>query len=122
MRKLLDAFIALLVIVSCEHKKDLSEQLSNSFANHLKKIDSIAVLDSVHILWNVSITERLGRIIDDTFYIREFMGVQANLLSAKRKNDKDSIEIYEYEINVMKNPIDSLTKSIVRADTTRKFG
>jgi len=122
MRKLLVAIFALLLILSCKHQKNLSEQLNDSFTNHLKKIDSSATLDSVHILWNTIVTQRLSRIIDDTVYIREFMRVQAQLLSAKQKNDKDSIEFYQYEINYMEKAIDSVTKSIVRGDTTRNYG
>jgi hypothetical protein len=122
MKELLPAIFGTLLMIACEHKKDLSEQLNDSFANHLKRIDSLAVLDSIRILWNVPITEKLGRIIDDTIYKREFRRVQSQLLSAEQKNDKDSIEFYKYEIDYMEKPIDSLTKSIARGDTTRKFG
>jgi hypothetical protein len=122
MRKLLVAIFALLLIISCKHQKNLSEQLNDSFTNHLKKIDSAATLDSVHVLWNIPVTQRLSRIIDDSVYMRIFMRVQAQLSSAQQKNDKDSIEFYQYEINFMKKEIDSVTKSIARGDTTRKYG
>jgi hypothetical protein len=65
------AIFALLLIVSCAHRKSLSEQLNGSFTNHLERIDSLAVLDSVHILLNAKVTEKLRRIIDDSVYIRE---------------------------------------------------
>jgi len=122
MRELFVAIFALLLIISCKHQKNLSEKLNDSFANHLKKIDSLATLDSVHILWNTTITERMGRIIDDTLYRREFMRVQAQLSRSQQKNDKDSIEFYQYEINYMEKEIDSVTKSIAQGDTTRKYG
>ncbi|HMH35093.1 MAG TPA: hypothetical protein VK543_18785 [Puia sp.] len=122
MRKLFMPIFSLLFILSCKNQKPLTEQLKDSFAHHLKKIDSSASLDSVHILWNAPITDKLVRIIDDSSYIREFMRVQSQLSSAKQKNDKDSIEFYQYEINFMEKEIDSGTKSIGRADTTRTFG
>src|SRR5258708_2098874 len=122
MRKSLFATFALLLIISCKYRNNLSTQLTNSFANHLKKIDSFAALDSVHILWNITVTQRLSRIIDDSVYIREFMRVQAQLSGAQRKNNKDSIDFYQYEINYMEQAIDSVTKSIARGDTTRKYG
>jgi hypothetical protein len=122
MRKLLAAILALLLNISCKHQKNLSEQLDDSFINHLRKIDSLAILDSVQILWNTSVTQKLGAIIDDSVYVREFMRVQMQLRSAQQKNDKDSIEFYQYEINYMKREIDSVTKSISLADTTHKYG
>jgi len=122
MRKLLFAVSALILIISCKHQKNLSEQLNVSFANHLEKIDSLATLDSIHILWNTTITEQVGRIIDDSVYVREYMRIQAQLLSAQQKNDKDSIEFLQYEINFMKKEIDSVTNSIAHGDTTRKYG
>ena len=122
MRKLFVAILSLLVILSCKNQKTLAEQLKDRLASHLNLIDSSASLDSVHILWNAPINEKLVRIIDDSTYIREFMRVQSQLSSAKQKNDKDSIDFYQYEINFMEKEIDSGTKSIGRADTTRTFG
>jgi predicted phosphohydrolase len=122
MRQLLVAIFALLLIVSCAHRKSLSEQLNGSFTNHLERIDSLAVLDSVHILWNVRVTEKLGRIIDDSVYIREFTRIQAQLSNALPKNDKDSIAFYRYEINYMEKAIDSVTKSIDQGDTIHRYG
>jgi hypothetical protein len=122
MRQILTAIFALLVIVSCAHRKSLSEQLNDSFANHLKILDSSATLDSVHILWNAKVTEKLSRIIDDSVYIREFTRIQGQLSGALPKNDKDSIEFYRYEINYMEKEIDSVTKSIAQGDTTHRYG
>ena len=114
--------LALLLIGSCMRRKSLSEQLNDSFTNHLKKLDSSAILDSVHILWNVNVTERLSRIIDDSVYIREFTRIQGQLSGALPTNDKDSIAFYRYEINYMEKEIDSVTKSIPKGDTTHRFG
>ena len=77
MGKLLVAILSVWLIISCTHQKNLSEQLNDSFADHLKKIDSLTTMDSVHLLWNTTVTEKLGRIFDDTAYLREFMRVQA---------------------------------------------
>jgi hypothetical protein len=122
MRYLQSAFLVLLLNISCKHQKNLSEKLYDSFANHLSRIDSSAILDSVHILWSTSATQKLGAIIDDSGYVREFMRVQMQLRSAQQKSDKDSIDFYQYEIGYMKGEIDSVTKSISLSDTTRKFG
>jgi hypothetical protein len=122
MRQLLTAIFALLLIVSCAHRKSLSEQLNDSFSNHLKKLDSSATLDSVHIQWNANVTEKLSRIIDDSVYVREYNRIQAQLSEALPKNDKDSIAFYRYEINYMEKEIDSVTKSIPQGDTTRRYG
>jgi hypothetical protein len=122
MRQLLVAVFALLVIGSCTHHKSLAEQLNDSFADHLKQLDSSAILDSVHILWNAKVTEKLGRIIDDSMYMREYTRIQAQLARALAKTDKDSIEFYRYEINYMEKEIDSVTKSIAKGDTTHRYG
>jgi hypothetical protein len=97
MGKLWVAILTLWFVISCKHQKNLSEQLNDSFADHLKNLDSLTTMDSVHLLWNTTVTEKLGRIFDDTAYLREFMRVQAQLLRAQQKNDKDSIEYYQYE-------------------------
>jgi hypothetical protein len=122
MRKLPVTIFALLLIISCKHKKNLSEQLSESFANHLRKIDSLVTLDSVHIIRFAPVNQRLGIIIDDSIYRREFMRIQARLLNAQQNNDKDSIEFYQYEINNLEKGIDSVTKSIDLGDTTHNNG
>lgn len=116
------AIFALLLIISCKPRKDLSEQLTESFANHLQKIDSLAALDSVQVLRKIPVTQRLSRIIDDSVYIREFVRVEVQLSSALHKNDKDSIAFYRYEINYMEKAIDSVTRSIAKGDTARKYG
>jgi hypothetical protein len=122
MRKLLIAIFALSLISSCKHKKNLSEQLSESFASHLKKIDSLVTLDSVHILRFAPVNQRLGIIIDDSIYRREFMRIKELLLRAQQNNNADSIEFYQYEINNLEKGIDSVTKSIDLGDTTHNNG
>src|SRR5260370_11850984 len=82
MRKSLFATFALLLIISCKYRNNLSTQLTNSFANHLKKIDSFAALDSVHILWNITVTQILSRIIIDSLYINDLLIVQAQFSTA----------------------------------------
>jgi hypothetical protein len=122
MRQLSVAFVVLLLMGSCVHHKSLEQQLSESFANHLQQLDSSATLDSVHILWNARVTERLGRIIDDSVYVREYNRIQAQLSDALPKNNKDTIAFYRYEINYMEQEIDSVTKSIAQGDTLHQYG
>ncbi len=88
----------------------------------MKKIDSVAVLDSIHIVYNVPLNEKLGRILDDSGYSIEIRNVQAQLSAAKEKNDEKGIEIYQGEINYMNKVSDSVSKSILSADTTRELG
>jgi hypothetical protein len=122
MRKVTAAIFVLLFIISCKDHKKLSEQLNDTFANHIKQIDSLVVLDSIHILYNAPLTEMLARIIDDSGYSIQIRNVQAQLLSAKEKNKKDSIEIYQYELDYLGKVFDSVAKSISHGDTTRIFG
>jgi hypothetical protein len=122
MRKIGCALLALSMIVSCKHRKNLQEQLKESFSNHLEKIDSTSTLDSIHILWNLTITDKVGRIINDSIYVREFTRVKGQLMSASRKQDRDSMEFLEYELNYMKKEIDSVTREIAGGDTSRRFG
>ena len=114
--------LSLLILVSCSQRKALPQVLNESFTHHLQQIDSSATLDSIHILWNIRVTQRLGRIIDDSIYMREFVRVQAQLAGARVKNDKDSIEFYQYEADYMKKETDSITQSIALGDTIRQWG
>jgi len=122
MRKCLLAALALLSVLSCKHRKSLQEQITAIFSNHVKNLDSLVTLDSVHILWKIPLNERLGRIIDDSTYSREYMSIKTQLSSAEQKNDKDSIAFYQYEMAYMEKEIDSITASIPRSDTSRRFG
>ena len=121
-RRCLASFFSLLILVSCSQRKSLPQVLTESFTHHLQQIDSSATLDSIHILWNIRVTQRLGRIIDDSIYMREFVRVQAQLAGARVKNDKDSIEFYQYEADYMKKETDSITRSIALGDTIRQWG
>jgi hypothetical protein len=112
----------LLLLLSCSQHKPLPEVLTESLTHHLQQIDSSATLDSIHILWSIRVTQRLGRVIDDSIYMREFVRVQGQLAAAQLKNDKDSIEFYQYEANYMKKETDSITQSIAQGDTTRQWG
>src|SRR5580698_5198722 len=116
MKKISILIFILFILFSCKQPKTLSEQLTASFGSHLGKIDSLAVLDSVHIQWTIPVTQRLGRIIDDSVYIREFMRLQGQLAKARQRNNRDSIDFLEYEINYMKQEIDSVTRSIAQGD------
>ncbi|HEX4851735.1 MAG TPA: hypothetical protein VFV08_13045 [Puia sp.] len=100
----------------------MQDQLHQAFIHRLSRIDSAATLDSIHIVWNIPATQKLGTIIDDTFYLREYGRIKSQLAGAQKKNDKDSIEFYQYEIRYMEKEIDSISKSIETADTTHRFG
>jgi len=117
------ALLAYILFLSCSEKSpSLSDQLKTNLISHLKKIDSVAVLDSIHIVYNVPLNERLGRIVDDSGYSMEIRNVQAQLSAAKEKNDEKGIEIYQGEISYMNKVSDSVSKSILSADTTRELG
>ena len=112
----------MIFFLSCNHSATLSEQMKLNFANHLKKIDSSAVLDSFRILQIDTIVEKLGRKIEDTIYKLELHRVEAQLANAVRENKKDSISIYQYEINYMMPQIDSVTNSISKGDSKKIYG
>ncbi len=122
MRKLFSSIFILLSVASCMHKQTLTEQLHATFSNHLKQIDSAATLDSVHVFFNVPVTQRLVTIIDDSSYVREYTRIKSQLTNARQKNAKDSIEFYQYEISYMEKEIDSVSKSIGQGDTVHSYG
>jgi hypothetical protein len=122
MTKIRITAFALLLFCACNHRRTLPESLAIIFADHLQQIDSAATLDSVHVLWNIPVTEKLGRIIDDSIYIREYSRVKAQLAGALGAGDKDSIEFYEYEIHYMEKEIDSIGHGIGLSDSSRRFG
>jgi len=121
MRKL-PLLILLCSLMACKEKKTLSQHLTLTFTDHLQTIDPNTTLDSIHILWNIPVTQRLSRVIDDTVYIREYNRIKSQLAGALTKQDKDSIEFYNYEIAVLEKGIDSVTKSIELGDTTHRYG
>ena len=122
MRKLPLLLALALLLASCQQKKTLKEQLTTAFTNHLSTLQPNATLDSIRVIWNTPATERLGRIIDDSVYVREYNRIKDQLASATSKNDKDSMEFYRYEIAVLERGIDSVSKSIALGDTTRRYG
>jgi len=122
LRKFPLAALFCLFVLSCKHKSTLPEQLKITFSNHLRQLDSLATLDSVRIIWNTLVTERLGRIVDDSVYVREYSRLKTQLSNALQKNDRDTINFYRYEINVMEKEIDSITRSIPSGDTTKSYG
>ena len=122
MRKYLPLAAAGCLLVACTAKKPLTTQLTEAFAHHLARIDSTITLDSVKIIWNVPVNERLTRIIDDTVYVREYNRIKGQLAGAAAKNDRDSMAFYRYEIRVMEHEIDSIAKAIGEGDTTHSHG
>jgi hypothetical protein len=122
MKKALAMVFTFLLVISCKTRKSLSEQLSASFAQHLQKFDSSATLDSVHIIRYIAVTQRLGRIVDDSVYHRELMRLEAQLSGAREKNNMDSIRFYLYEINALQTQMDSVTRAIPMGDTTHNAG
>ena len=66
-----------------------------------------------------TLTEKFGRVIDDTIYTREHDQIRTLYQNAI---DKDSLEFYKYELDYMATEIDSITRSIPTADTKKKYG
>jgi hypothetical protein len=122
MKKLLIITFVSLAAVSCSHRETLTDQLTHVFSSHLSDIDKLATLDSIHILWNIPVTPKLTRIFDDSLYIHEYTRIKAQLGSARQKQDRDSIEFYQYEIDYMQKEIDSISKGIAQEDTIRRYG
>jgi hypothetical protein len=111
----------LCLAISCRHKT-LNEQLAVAFTTHLKYIDADAQLDSVRVLWSTPVNEKLIRTIDDTVYVREYNRIKWQLVNARLANNRDSVAFYTYEVRVLEHNIDSISKSIGQADTTRQHG
>ena len=114
----------MLIFLACKSSqpKTVAEQLQSNFSAHAIKIDSTLILDSFRLSRIDTLFERLGRVIDDTIYKRELNRVQIQLANAINAGKKDSINIYQDEINYMLPQIDSVTKSISKGDTTKMFG
>ena len=122
MNKLNLAIVLLTILNGCSNPPDLSNQLKTHFSSRLAKIDSAAIIDSFRIIGIDSSHEKMGKIIDDTIYIRLLHSVQAQLAHALTRKNKDSIEYFQDEIKYMSGQIDTLTNSISTADTVRKYG
>jgi hypothetical protein len=123
MRKPTLLAVAIIIFIGCSTKiPDLTSQLKTNFSSHLIKVDSAVVIDSFSVIAVDTLVEKLGKIIDDTIYIRELHAVQAQLAHALMRPRKDSIEYFQNEVNYMSGQIDTLTMSIKTADTKNKFG
>ena len=122
MRKLSIIAVIFPIVISCRHHQTLTDQLTDVFSGHLTNIDTSATLDSIHILWNIPVTPKLTRIIDDSVYLREYTRIKSQLESARKKQDRDSIEFYQYEIDYMQTEIDSISNGIAREDTIHRYG
>jgi hypothetical protein len=124
MKKTVFPIFILLGIIGCTTNPpfDLSGQLRNDLSSRLLKVDSSARIDSFKISGVDTIVPRLGKIIDDTIYIRELHTVEEQLAHALTRPREDSIRYFQDEVNYMKGQIDTLTASIKTADTTNKYG
>lgn len=121
-KAILFILIVIIVMMGCSTRPDLTSQLKANFSFHLAKVDSAVVIDSFRILGIDTLVEKLGKIIDDTIYMRQLRSVQAQLDHALTRSNKDSIEYFRGEVKYMSGQIDTLTSSIETADTKSKFG
>jgi hypothetical protein len=112
------------LILSCQQSKtdNLTSQLTMNFSNHMKNIDSSLILDSFKLLRKDTLFEKQGRMIDVFIYQREADRIQKQLKNAIRQELADSAEFYSYENKYIETAIDSLSKLVATADTTRPFG
>lgn len=110
--------------LSCQQDKtdNLTGQLIMNFSNHMKNIDSSLVLDSFKLLRTDTLFEKQGRMIDVFIYQREADRIQGQLKKALRQELADSAAFYAYESKYIMSAIDSLSKLVAIADTTRPFG
>lgn len=124
MKRLSLFIFILMAIVGCKiaPPPDLSTQLKSDLSSRLLRIDSSARIDSFKVISIDTIVPRLGKIIDDTMYIRQLNSVQEQLAHAKTRLRKDSIAYFQGEVDYMTGQIDTLTASIKTADTTTKWG
>jgi hypothetical protein len=122
MKKGIILAVIISLFIGCNSSPDLTSQLKTNFASHLSKVDSAVILDSFRLIRVDTIVEKLGKIIDDTIYKREYSRVQEQFDSASKHQNKDSIAFLQYELNYMSGQIDSLTHTIKTADTIHKFG
>lgn len=122
MTRIAKIILAALLSCGCHHSKTLPESLTAIFTDRLHRIDTATALDSLHVQFNIPVTEKLGRIIEDSVYIREYSRIRAQLAGALLMGNKDSIEFYKYEIRYMEQEIDSLGRGIALGDSSRRYG
>ncbi len=120
--RLVIVVLLFILIASCTHSISLSDQLRENFTAHLKLIDSALALDSFRYMDMHPMNQQLGRIIDDSIYVRALNRVKEQLGNAQKAGKTDSVAFYQEEVDYMVPNIDSLSKSIAKGDTTRKFG
>jgi hypothetical protein len=116
------AFLFVTLVISCRHPASLADQLKLNFATHLQLIDSALSVDSFRLVATRPMNQQFGRIIDDSIYVRELYRVKEQLANARIAGKTDSVAFYQQEVDYMVPNIDSLTNSISKGDTTRKFG
>ncbi|HEV3412419.1 MAG TPA: hypothetical protein VG101_08070 [Puia sp.] len=122
MNKIRVVIFALLICCGCHHPRTLQESLTIIFSDHLRQIDTAAMLDSLHVRWNIPVTEKMGRIFDDSIYVREYSRIKGQLAGALITGDKDSIEFFQYEIRYMEKEIDSIGHAIGESDSSHRYG
>lgn len=122
--KLYCIFFGLSLFVSCENNEtgSLTSQLALNFADHMKRIDSSLLLDSFKLIRTDTFFEKQGRMLDVFIYQREQDKIKRQLQNAINLELADSAAFYAYENNFITGEIDSLSKLVPGADTTRAFG
>ncbi|HTR27641.1 MAG TPA: hypothetical protein VMH27_00125 [Puia sp.] len=113
---------ALLPFCACQRPRTLPESLGAIFADHLQRIDSATILDSLHVQWTVPVTARMATVFNDSIYVREYTRIKGQLAGALVMGNKDSIDFYEYEIHYMEKEIDSISHGIGESDTIHRYG
>lgn len=122
MTRIAKISIVLLLSFGCHHPKTLPESLTGIFADHLRQVDTAMTLDSLRVLFNWPVTQKMGRIFDDSIYVREYSRIKGQLANALLAGDKDSIAFYQYEIHFMEQEIDSIGRAITSGDTSYRYG
>jgi hypothetical protein len=121
MRKTM-IFLSCAFFIGCHQSSSFQEQLDRYLAEHIKKLDTLVVLDSIRITQNIAVNQKLGAIIDDSIYMREYTRLKAQLAVAAALRQPDSMAYYRDEIHYMDKELDSIGRSIGRADTSSNFG
>jgi hypothetical protein len=117
-----NVFLTIILFASCAHPPDLSEQVKSDFLARLKKIDSSLVLDSFKIIRTQPMVQKIERMIDVETYQKLISSVRLQLANATREHKEDSIGFYQEEIDYMVPLVDSVSSSVSKADTSKKFG
>jgi hypothetical protein len=123
-RRLFLMTLVIFVLHACKNEKDgdLTGQLTVNFSNHIQNIAPTLVLDSFRLIKTDTFFEKQGRMIDVFIYQREADKIKNQLKNAIEQELGDSASFYAYENNYIQGQIDSLSKLVAIADTTRPFG